>query len=99
MQEDSPAGENIHKDLHILKLGYHSRANLLPLLYPLEAGWAAPQSPWEVQIVNAMPAALVDRMVDGTLDAALLPPVALAREGARISPLGGCGLASEGKSE
>jgi predicted solute-binding protein len=99
MQEESPAGDNIHKDLHILKLGYHSRANLMPLVYPIEAGWAAPQSPWEMQIVNTTPAALDARVLDGDLDAAFLPTAALAREGARISPLGGWGLASEGKSE
>jgi predicted solute-binding protein len=99
MQEQSPAGDNIHNNSHILRLGYHSRANLIPLLYPIEAGWVAPDSPWKLEIADAAPESLTGRVLDGSLDAAFLPPAALSRHGERLSPLGGWGLASEGKAE
>jgi predicted solute-binding protein len=99
MQEQSAVGDNMHKDFHILRLGYHDRANLAPLLYPIKAGWVGPQSPWKLEIVNAPPAALLSQALDGSLDAAFLPPAALTRHGEQFSPLGGWGLASEGRSE
>jgi predicted solute-binding protein len=99
MQEQSPVGDNIHRDLHILRLGYHDRGNLAPLLYPLEAGWVAPDSPWKLEMVRGHPEDLLSQALDGSLDAAFLPPLSLTRHGERLSPLGGWGLASEGKSE
>src|SRR3954468_5890998 len=99
MQEQKPASDNIHNNSHILRLGYHNRANLMPLLYPIEAGWVAPDSPWKLETANATPDALTGQVLNGGLDAAFLPPAALSRHGEHLSPLGGWGLASEGKSE
>jgi predicted solute-binding protein len=106
MQERGLVGDNMHINVHILRLGYHDRANLMPLLYPIKAGWVAPESPWSLEIVNAHPLALLDEMLDGKLDAAFLPPAALTRRGdegghgdPRLHSPGGWGLASEGRSE
>jgi chorismate dehydratase len=86
-------------DFHILRLGYHDRANLMPLLYPLKAGWVGPPSPWKLVLVNLIPAELVSGLVSGELDAALIPPLVLTQRGDRLASLGGWGLASEGASE
>src|SRR3954447_16855714 len=99
MQEDSPTGENWHRDLHTLRLGSQHRAILAPLLYPIEAGWAAPQADWKVETVRALPGALAGMVLDGSLDAAFLPPQALTQHGDRLRSLGGWGLGAEGKSE
>src|SRR5437763_16482685 len=110
MQERSSAGENMHMhiNVHTLRLGYHDRANLMPLLYPIKAGWVAPQSPWSLEIANAHPTTLLDEVLGGELDAVFLPPAALTRYGDASGhghgdpPLhspGGWGLASEGRSE
>jgi predicted solute-binding protein len=80
----------------VLRLGYHDRANLLHLLYPLKAGWVAPESPWKLEIMNDLPAALLDALLGGRLDAALVTPVGAQLHGDRIMPLGGWGLAAEG---
>ena len=45
---------------HTLRLGYHDKANLLPLLYPIAAGWAQPESPWKVEVAHLAPAAALD---------------------------------------
>jgi predicted solute-binding protein len=84
------------EDIHILRLGYHDRANLLPLLYPLKAGWVAPESPWKLEIANDPPALLLESLLDGSLDAAFVTPADAQRHGSAIAPLGGWGLASEG---
>jgi chorismate dehydratase len=81
-----------------LRLGYHNRANLLPLLYPLKAGWVAPASPWKLEIVNDAPAGLLDALLNGLLDAAFVTPIGAQIHGDRITPLGGWGLAAEGAS-
>jgi chorismate dehydratase len=109
MQEHSLAGDNLHMDVHTLRLGYHDRANLMPLLYPVKAGWVAPQSPWSLEIANALPAALLDQVLGGELDGAFLPPAALTRYGDAggsrghgdpvLHSPGGWGLVSEGRSE
>lgn len=83
-------------DFHNLRLGYYDRANLLPLLYPLKAGWIAPESPWRLEVVNDTPAALLEALQDGRVDAALVPPAGVVRSGGKLAPLGGWGLASEG---
>ncbi len=90
---------DIHTDMHILRLGYQNRANFLPLLYPIEAGWVAPESPWKVEIINAAPGALLVEMLNGSLDAAFLPPGAVAQHGGQFGALGGWGLACEGRTE
>jgi predicted solute-binding protein len=87
------------EDLHILRLGYHDRANLLPLLYPLKAGWTGPESPWKLEIVNETPAILLAALLDGGLDAAFVTPAAAQLHGSKIAPLGGWGLAGTGASE
>lgn len=86
-------------DLHILRLGYHERGNLAPLLYPVEARWVGPQVPWKVEMVRALPGALAGMVADGELDAAFVPPRALAEHGDKLGALGGWGLAGEGRSE
>ena len=82
-----------------LRLGYHDRANLMPLLYPLKAGWIGAESPWKLEVANMTPSALVRGLVGGELDAALIPPFALTQRGDRLAALGGWGLASEGITE
>lgn len=83
-------------DLHILRLGYYDRANLLPLLYPIKAGWVAPESPWKLEVVNDTPAALLDDLLTGEIDAAFVPPTGVVRSKGALAPLGGWGLAGEG---
>jgi predicted solute-binding protein len=80
-------------------VGYQTRSNFLPLLYPLEAGWVAPESPWRVEFVNAAPAELPAAVLAGELDAAFLAPGAVAEHGAELAALGGWGLACEGRAE
>jgi predicted solute-binding protein len=87
------------EDLHILRLGYHDRANFLPLLYPLKAGWVGPESPWRLEIVNETPAALLSELLDGNLDAAFVTPAGAQLHGNKIAPLGGWGLAGAGATE
>lgn len=88
---DTPGG-----DFHNLRLGYYDRANLLPLLYPLKAGWVAPDSPWKLEVVHDTPAALLAALLRRELDAAFVPPAGVMQNGAALAPLGGWGLASEG---
>lgn len=83
-------------DLHILRLGYYDRANLLPLLYPIKAGWVAPESPWKLEVVNDTPAALLDDLLAGEIDAAFVTPAGVVRSKGALAPLGGWGLAGEG---
>ena len=99
MQERSLKRGEMHEDLHILRLGYHDRANLLPLLYPVKAGWAQPISPWRVETVNMPPGALVGELLEGRVDAAFVPPVAVEKHNAALGTLGGWGLASEARTE
>ncbi|MEO8287392.1 MAG: MqnA/MqnD/SBP family protein [Chloroflexota bacterium] len=87
------------EDIHILRFGYHNRANLMPLLYPLEAGWVAPESPWKLEIVNDTPSNLQDALLDGRLDVAFVTPAAAQLHGSKIAPLGGWGLAAAGAAE
>lgn len=86
-------------DMHILRLGYQNRANYLPLLYPVEAGWAGAESPWTLEVVSGGPGVLLEGMLNGSLDAAFLSPVAVAQHGGMLSTLGGWGLACEGRVE
>lgn len=88
---DTPGG-----DFHNLRLGYLDRANLLPLLYPLKAGWVAPDSPWKLEVVHDTPAALLAALLRGDLDAAFVPPAGVIQNSKALAPLGGWGLASEG---
>lgn len=99
MQEESQITTPKSEDFHILRLGYYDHANLLPLLYPLDAGWAAPPSPWKLEIVKALPAELEQKMQDGELDAAFLTPFSIARESSNLGPVGAWGLAIEGRTE
>src|SRR6476646_4515423 len=89
----------MHTDMHILRLGYQKRANFLPLRYPLEAGWVAPDSPWRVEQVDATQSDLLAGLLGGDLDAAFLAPAAVAQHGERLATLGGWGLACEGRVE
>ncbi|MDQ5824304.1 MAG: hypothetical protein M3441_08845 [Chloroflexota bacterium] len=88
---DTPGG-----DFHNLRLGYYDRANLLPLLYPLKAGWVAPDSPWKLEVVHDTPASLLGSLLRGEIDAAFVPPAGVVQNSGTIAPLGGWGLASEG---
>ncbi len=99
MQEESQIGRDTPGDIHILRLGYQDRANLLPLLYPLQAGWVLAESPWELEIVNAPPRELTKGLLNGDLDAAFIPPLSAQANGGKLSSLGGWGIASEGASE
>lgn len=83
----------------LLRLGYHNRANFAPLLYPLEAGWVAPPSPWSLDIENAAPAELLEGLLSEDLDAAFVTPASAQQNGKKITPLGGWGLAVAGKAE
>jgi predicted solute-binding protein len=87
------------EDLHKLRLGYHDRANLLPLLYPLKAGWVGPESPWQLEIVTDTPSVLLAALLEGGLDAAFITPADAQRHGREVTPLGGWGLAGTGASE
>jgi predicted solute-binding protein len=89
----------MHSDIHNLRVGYQKRGNFLPLLYPLEAGWVAPESPWRVEVVNAPSGELLARTLEGELDAAFLAPGAVAGHGGQLAALGGWGLACEGRVE
>lgn len=82
-----------------LRLGYHNRANFAPLLYPLEAGWIAPPSPWMLQIENDTPAKLLDSLLADDLDAAFITPASAQLNGRKIAPLGGWGVAVAGAAE
>jgi predicted solute-binding protein len=84
---------------HTLRLAYHDRANMLPLLYPLAAGWTQPESPWTVEMVPLSPAAALDALLAGDVDAAFVSPVAAQVHGSAIAPLGGWGLATHGAAE
>ncbi|HEX9988288.1 MAG TPA: MqnA/MqnD/SBP family protein [Chloroflexia bacterium] len=84
---------------YLLRLGYQDRANFLPLLYPLKAGWALPESPWKLEIANDTPQSLLEGLLGGDLDAAFISPVALTQHSRQIAPLRGWGLAVEGATE
>lgn len=82
-------------DLHTLRLGYMDRAHLMPLSYPLKMGWVGPASPWKLEVVSGTPSELLDGLLNGRLDAALVSPVAVTQHGTRLGAVGGWGLASE----
>ncbi|HST04506.1 MAG TPA: MqnA/MqnD/SBP family protein [Chloroflexia bacterium] len=82
-----------------LRIGYYNRANFAPLLYPLEAGWVAPSSPWTLEIEHATPVDLLDSLLADNLDAAFVTPASAQQNGKKIAPLGGCGLAVAGAAE
>lgn len=86
-------------DEHALRLAYHDRANLLPLLYPLAAGWTQPESPWTVEMVPLAPAAALDALLAGEVDAAFVSPTSAQVQGRTVAPLGGWGLATHGAAE
>lgn len=95
MQDDMQDKSSAASNPRALRLGYMDRAHLLPLLYPAKMGWVGPQSPWELEVVNAAPSELLDGLLNGRLDAALLSPAAVTQHGARLMVVGGWGLASE----
>lgn len=88
---DAPGG-----DFHNLRLGYWDRANLLPLVYPLKAGWVAPDSPWKLVVAHDTPGGLLSALLRGEIDAGFVPPAGVIQNGGTLAPLGGWGLASEG---
>ena len=78
-----------------LRFGYTGSVHWLPLLYPLEAGWVYPPGrlvTWH----DLPPGEVLARLDAGTLDAALVAPVAYARRRGALDLLPGVGLASEG---
>jgi chorismate dehydratase len=83
-------------DFHNLRLGYWDRANLLPLLYPLKAGWVAPESPWKLEVVHDTLSGLLPALLRGEIDAAFVSPAGVIQNGGALATLGGWGLASEG---
>ncbi len=89
---------NSAQDFHILRLGWHDRANALPLLYPLTMGWVAPDPPWQLHTVRAAPRALLEALLSGSLDAAFIAPVGLAQYDKQLTPVNGWALACEGAS-
>ena len=84
---------------HLLRLGYQDRANFLPLLYPIKAGWAMPESPWKLEVANDTPQRLLDGLLGGDFDAAFISPAALTQHSRQLAPLRGWGLAVEGATE
>ena len=84
------------EDFHILRLGYYEHAPLLPLLHPLNMGWAALESPWKFELLKHEPQELVNNLMSGDLDAAFVSSVSAWQHGDRLMALGGWGLASEG---
>jgi predicted solute-binding protein len=78
-----------------LRFGYTGSAHLVPLLHPLVSGWVVPPGR-AVTWHDLAPRALLAELDAGTLDAALVAPVAYARRRARLALLPGVGLASEG---
>lgn len=90
-----PSPDNSHN----LRLGYLPRANFAPLLYPLEAGWISPKSPWQLQLVPGSHSALIADLLKGELDAAFVSTADAQRWGQKLAPLGGVGLASTGAAE
>lgn len=86
-------------DRNTIRLGYHRRANFAPLLYPLEAGWVGPASPWKLELVDGRQPELVDALLEGDLDAAFIPAMSAQKWGQKLTPLGGWGLASSGVTE
>jgi predicted solute-binding protein len=82
---------------HLLRLGYQDRANFLPLLYPIGAGWALPESPWKLEVANDTPQRLLAGLLGGDLDAAFISPAALTQHSRQIAPLRG--QAVEGATE
>jgi chorismate dehydratase len=78
-----------------LRIGYTGSAHLVPLLHPLVSGWVVP--PGRAVTWHDLPSGpLLAELDAGTLDAALVAPVAYARRRARLALLPGVGLASEG---
>jgi predicted solute-binding protein len=78
-----------------LRFGYTGSAHLVPLLHPLVSGWVVPPGR-AVTWHDLAPGALLAELDAGTLDAALVAPVAYARRRARLALLHGVGLAGEG---
>mgnify|MGYP000173809862 CR=1 FL=1 len=99
MSEQSHVTSTESDDFHNLRIGYPDRANLMPLLYGLQAGWVGPPSPWKLEVTHAAPRALVAGLLEGTLDAAFVPPLSLSGGSSQLASLGGWGMASEGKGE
>ncbi|MEO6456940.1 MAG: MqnA/MqnD/SBP family protein [Chloroflexia bacterium] len=81
-----------------LRLGYFGRAALMPLLYPLEAGWVGAESPWKLEVAINTPSKVLDGLLMGEIDAGFVSPVALAQHGQKLAALGGWGVVSEGIS-
>src|SRR4051812_38291949 len=99
MQDESQSDPLNRRDFHILRLGYYDHVNLLPLLHPIDAGWVSPPSPWKVELRKGTCAELEQAMQSNEVDAAFLPPLAVARHGAARVAAGGWGLAAEGRIE
>ena len=99
MNTEHETDSDAQADNYTLRLGYHDRANLMPLLYPLKAGWVGAVSPWKLEVVNMFPSRLLEMLIEGEVDAALVPPLALTQRGDRLASLGGWGLSSEGATE
>ena len=88
-----------NRDQYNLRLGYPDRADLVPIMHGLHAGWVGPESPWKLEAVSASASGLERGLTDGTLDAAFVPPLVLSQGGARLQALGGWGVACEGPSD
>ncbi len=86
-------------DLHELRMGYYRRVNFAPLLYPLEAGWVGPESPWRLQLASHEHRTFTEKVLSGEIDAAFVPPAAAQKWGSKLAPLGGWGLACAGACE
>jgi predicted solute-binding protein len=99
MQDESQTERTKAQDFDILRLGYHDHANLLPLLYPLDAGWTAPPSPWRLELTKATTEDLQAAIERGELDAAFLPTAFVASHASTLAPLGGWALSIEGRTE
>jgi chorismate dehydratase len=79
----------------LLRFGYTDSIHLLPLLYPLRAGWVYPTGV-RLELVALAPPDLPAALESGDLDGGLVDPLAYARLRGRLEVMPGIGLAGTG---
>ncbi|HMA37921.1 MAG TPA: MqnA/MqnD/SBP family protein [Chloroflexia bacterium] len=79
----------------LLRFGYTDSIHLLPLLYPLRAGWVVPAG-LQLELVALPAAALEPALRAGDLAGALVHPLIYSRLRTTLEVMPGIGLASDG---